>query len=60
MFLERYVEIADRDELAYATFHRWFEPGFVVLLREILDNVIDNLDTGQTELTDVSNGVIGV
>ena len=50
-FLERYVEMADCDELSYATFHGWFKPGFVALLREILDDAIENLDTGQTELT---------
>ena len=26
-FLERYVEMADCDELSYASFHDWFEPG---------------------------------
>src|SRR6056297_2777345 len=36
-FLERYVEMADCDELTYASFHDWFESGFVALLREILD-----------------------
>jgi len=36
-FLERYVEMANCDELSYASFHDWFEPGFVALLREILD-----------------------
>ena len=49
-FLERYVEMADCDELSYASFHNWFEPGFVALLREILDDAIENLDTGRTEL----------
>jgi IS4 transposase len=49
-FLERYVEMADCDELSYAAFHDWFEPGFVALLREILDDAIENLDTGRTEL----------
>ncbi len=37
-FLERYVEMADCDELSYAALHEWFEPGFVALLREILDD----------------------
>jgi IS4 transposase len=49
-FLDRYVEMADCDELSYAAFHDWFEPGFVALLREILDDAIENLDTGRTEL----------
>jgi len=44
-FLERYVEMADCDGLSYASFHNWFEPGFVALLREILDDAIKNLDT---------------
>jgi hypothetical protein len=37
-FLERFVEMADCDELAYPTFHGWFSPAFVALLREILDD----------------------
>jgi lipoprotein NlpI len=45
-FLERYLEIADCDELSYEAFHDWFEPDFVALLREILDDAIENLDTG--------------
>jgi IS4 transposase len=49
-FLERYVEMADCDELSYAAFHDWFEPAFVALLREILDDAIENLDTGRAEL----------
>ena len=49
-FLERYVEMADCDELSYAAFHGWFEPTFVALLREILDDAIENLDTGRTDL----------
>ncbi|MFC5133578.1 MULTISPECIES: IS4 family transposase [Haloferacaceae] len=49
-FLERYVEMADCDELTYASFHDWFEPGFVALLREILDDAIENLDTGRADL----------
>ena len=32
-FLERYVEMVDCDELFHASFHDWFEPGFVALLR---------------------------
>jgi IS4 transposase len=36
-FLERYVEMADCEELSYAAFHEWFEPTFVALPREILD-----------------------
>src|SRR6056297_3748828 len=49
-FLERYVEMADCDTLTYASFHEWFEPGFVALLREILDDAIENLDTGREDL----------
>jgi IS4 transposase len=49
-FLERYVEMADCDELSYAAFHEWFEPTLVALLREILDDAIENLDTGRADL----------
>jgi IS4 transposase len=49
-FLERYVEMADCDELSYASFHEWFEPGFVALLREILDDAIENLDPDRNDL----------
>jgi IS4 transposase len=49
-FLERYVEMADCDELSCASFHGWFEPAFVALLREILDDAIENLDTGRADL----------
>lgn len=49
-FLERFVEMADCDELTYATFHGWFSPPFVALLREILDDAIENLDTGREDL----------
>ena len=49
-FLERYVEMADCEELSYASFHEWFEPAFVALLREILDDAIENLDTGRANL----------
>lgn len=48
--LERYVEMADCDELSYATFYDWFEPAFVALLREILDDAIENLETGRADL----------
>jgi IS4 transposase len=49
-FLERYVEMAECDELSYASFHGWFSPPFVALLREILDEAIANLDPGRNEL----------
>jgi IS4 transposase len=49
-FLERYVEMADCDELSYASFHEWFSPTFVALLREMLDDAIENLDPGRNEL----------
>lgn len=42
--------MANCDELSYASFHDWFEPRFVALLREILDDAIENLDTGRAEL----------
>jgi len=42
--------MADCDELSYASFHDWFEPGFVALLREILHDAIENLDTGRADL----------
>ncbi|WP_011572703.1 hypothetical protein, partial [Haloquadratum walsbyi] len=42
--------MADCDELSYSAFHDWFELGFVALLREILDDAIENLDTGRAEL----------
>jgi len=51
-FLERYVEMANCNELSYASFHDWFEPGFVALLREIFDDAIENLDTGRRDLND--------
>ena len=49
-FLERFVEMADCDELTYASFHDWFSPAFVALLREILDDAIENLDPGRNDL----------
>lgn len=49
-FLERYVEMADCDDLSYAAFYEWFDPTFVALLREILDDAIENLDTGRADL----------
>jgi putative transposase len=39
-FFERYVEMADLTELCYSSFYEWFSPGFVALLREILDDVV--------------------
>jgi IS4 transposase len=50
-FLERYGEKADCVGLSYAAFHGWFEPGFVALLREILDNALENLTAGRTNLS---------
>ena len=50
-FLERFVEMSDCDELSYATFHGWFSPPFVALLREILDDAIENLDTRNADLS---------
>jgi len=49
-FLERYVKMADCNELSYASFHDWFEPGFVALLRGLLDDAIENLNTGRGDL----------
>jgi len=42
--------MADCDELSYAAFHEWFELTFVALLREILDDAIENLDPGRADL----------
>ncbi|SDK15652.1 IS4 transposase [Halovenus aranensis] len=49
-FLERYVEMADCNSLSYASFHEWFSPTLVALLREILDDAIEDLDPGRNEL----------
>jgi len=49
-FFERYVEMANCDELSYAAFHEWFDPTFVVLLLKILDDGIENLDIGRVDL----------
>jgi len=49
-FLERYVEMADCEKLTYASFYDWFSPAFVALLREILDDAIENLDPGRNQL----------
>ena len=49
-FFERYVEMADLSELEYSSFHGWFSPGFVALLREILDEAIEDLDPGRNQL----------
>jgi len=49
-FLERCVEMADCNKLSYSSLHEWLEPGFVTLLREILDDAIENLDTGRKDL----------
>ncbi len=51
-FLDRYIEMAYCGGLSYAEFHEWFEPGFVVLLREILDDAIKNFDTGREDLNE--------
>jgi IS4 transposase len=48
--------MADCYQLSYAAFHNWFEPGFVALLREILDDAIENLDTERANL----NGRLGI
>lgn len=50
-FLERYVEMADCDELCYSSFHDWFSPTFVALLRELLDEAIEELEPGRTQLS---------
>lgn len=39
------------NELSYVAFHGWFESGFVALLREILDDAIETLDTDKTDLS---------
>ncbi len=49
-FLERFLEMADCDDLTYTSFHDWFSPQLVALLREILDDAIENLDPGRNDL----------
>ena len=49
-FLERYVETAECDELAYTSFTNWFSPALVATLREILDDAIGDLDPGRNDL----------
>ena len=49
-FFERYFEMTDLSELYYSSFHGWFSPGFVALLREILDDAIEDLDPGRNQL----------
>ena len=49
-FFERYVEMVDLTELCYFSFYEWFSPGFVALLREILDDTIEDLDPGRNQL----------
>lgn len=49
-FLERFVEVADCDELTHPSFTNWFSPTLVALLREILDDAIENLDPGRNDL----------
>jgi putative transposase len=48
VFLKRYVEMADCESLSYASFYEWFSPAFVALLREILDDAIEDLDPAET------------
>jgi IS4 transposase len=49
-FLERFLGMADCDELCYSSFHGWFSPAFVAFLREILDDAIENLDLERDDL----------
>jgi len=49
-FLERFVETAECDKLAYTSFTNWFSPALVATLREILDDAIENLEPGKNEL----------
>ena len=42
--------MVDYDGLSYTAFHEWFEPGFVVLIREILDEAMEKFDTGRNDL----------
>lgn len=49
-FLERYVEMAHTSELCYASFYGWFSPMFVTLLREVLDEAIEDLDPSRNQL----------
>jgi len=49
-FLERFVEVNECDELAYISFTNWFSQTFVALLRETLDNAIEDLDSVRNDL----------
>ena len=49
-FLERFVEVADCDGIAHTSFSNWFSPTLVALLREILDDAIEDLDPGRNDL----------
>jgi len=42
--------MAELSELSYSSFYGWFSPGFVALLREILDDAIEDLDSGRNQL----------
>ena len=42
--------MADLEHLSYASFHGWFSPAFVALLRQLLDEAIEELDPGKNEL----------
>jgi len=42
--------MSECDERSYSAFHGWFSPAFVAMLREILDDAIENFDTGRTDL----------
>ena len=41
-FLERFVEVADCDGIAHTSFSNWFSLTLVALLREILDDAIED------------------
>jgi len=43
--------VADCNKLAYPTFCSWCSPVFVALLQESLDDAVENLDTGQPDLS---------
>lgn len=55
-FLERFLEMADCEELSYSTFHGWFSPTFVALLREILDDAVENDDHRQYSVLMTNQG----
>lgn len=48
--LERYVQIGDCDKLTYLSFHGWFSPAFVAVLREISMTPSGDLDIRRNDM----------